>query len=66
LWKSLLGKVPSIYDVRIFELLPINVEMSIVQSYQVLFGNKLEISEYFYPVRKRWDDYRHRFLENIS
>ena len=52
LWKRLVIKVPTLYDVRIFELLPINVQMSIVQNYQVVFGDKLEISEYFYVIRK--------------
>jgi hypothetical protein len=65
LWKMLVSKIPTIYDVRIFELLPINVQMSIVQNYQIVYGDKLEISEYFYEIRKQWADCKHRFMENL-
>jgi len=64
LQKKLLGKFPLKYDIRIFELLPIYIQISIVQNYRIIFGDPLEISEYFYYFRKKWDDCKHRILSN--
>ena len=62
--KELLGMFPLKLDVRIFELFPIYIQISIVENYQVIFGDILEISEYFYSFRKKWDDCKHRILSN--
>lgn len=64
IWNSLLGKTPSIYDIRIFELLPLYIKMEIINNHQVLFGASLEISEYFYQYRKIWKDMEHRIRSN--
>ena len=64
LHKELLGKFPLKYDIRIFELLPIYIQISIIKNYIVIFGDLLEISEYFYFFRKKWDDCKHRILSN--
>ena len=60
--KSFIGRAKPIYDIRIFELLPIKLKASIMSNYSVLFGNKLEISEYFYYYRKLWDDVKYRII----
>jgi predicted nucleotidyltransferase len=54
------GKAPKGYDIQVFEQLPLIVKGSILQDFEVLFGNPLEIGMYFYFVRKIWEDYRHR------
>jgi predicted nucleotidyltransferase len=64
LQKSLLGKFPLKFDVRVFELYPIDIQISIIKNYKVIFGNLLEISEYFYYFRKKWDDCKYRILSN--
>jgi len=64
LQKEVLGKVSSKFDIRVFELLPIYIQISIISNYQVIFGNPLEISEYFYLYRKKWDDCKYRILSN--
>ncbi len=64
LQKRLLGKFPLKFDVRVFELFPIYIQISIIDNYKVVFGYVLEISEYFYSVRKKWDDCKHRILSN--
>lgn len=64
LQKEILGKFPLIYDIRVFELYPIHIKIQIINNYEVVFGNILEISEYFYQYRKKWDDMKHRILEN--
>ncbi|MFW6194350.1 MAG: nucleotidyltransferase domain-containing protein [Halobacteriota archaeon] len=58
--KELFTKVSSVYDLRIFELLPLKVKASIMENYTVVFGDEIEISEYFYYWRKLWDDVKHR------
>jgi hypothetical protein len=62
--KELLGMFPSKFDVRVFELFPIYIQISIIENFVVLFGDILEISEYFYSFRKKWDDCKHRILSN--
>lgn len=64
LQKELLGKFPLKFDLRVFELLPIYIQISIIQNYKVIFGDPLEISEYFYNFRKKWVDCKHRILSN--
>ena len=64
LWKNLLGKAPLKFELRIFELLPIYIQISIIEKYRVVFGDVLEISEYFYQYRKKWDDCKYRILFN--
>jgi uncharacterized protein len=63
-WLRHLGSAPDRYDLRIFELLPLPVQHDIVEHHEVLFGDRLELSEYFYGVRRRWKDVRHRLEAN--
>jgi hypothetical protein len=62
--KSCLEHVGTKYDIRVFELFPIYIQISIINHFKVIFGNILEISEYFYQFRKQWDDCKHRMLTN--
>ncbi|MHA1297437.1 MAG: nucleotidyltransferase domain-containing protein [Promethearchaeota archaeon] len=64
IWESILGKFPSIYDVKIFELMPLYLKIEVIESHEVLFGDPLEISEYFYFYRKLWRDMEYRYKEN--
>jgi predicted nucleotidyltransferase len=63
-WKNLLGMAPLKFDLRVFELLPIYIQISIIENFMVIFGDLLEISEYFYQFRKKWDDCKDRILTN--
>jgi predicted nucleotidyltransferase len=58
--QSLLGKVPPKYDISIFESLPSVIKASILQNYQIIFGNPLEIGEYLRRYWKEWRDFEHR------
>jgi len=51
-------------DIRVFELLPLTVQISIIRNYRVIWGDPLEISEYLYVYRKKWNDCKHRILSN--
>ena len=64
IWEKLLGTMPPEYDIKVFELLPLEIQHSIITSYKVVFGNALEISEYLYQYRKRWQEMRFRYLAN--
>lgn len=64
IWLSLLGRVPQKYDVKVFELLPLAIKASIIKKYIVVFGDQLDISEYFYHFRKLWKDVKKRYEEN--
>jgi len=64
--KRLFSLANSIYDLRVFELLPIKVKASVMSDYIVLFGDELEISEYFYHWRKVWNDVKHRIIYHKS
>ncbi|MBD3353102.1 MAG: DNA polymerase subunit beta [Candidatus Lokiarchaeota archaeon] len=64
LYKNLIGKTHPIYEIRIFELLPLKIKMSIINNFKVLFGNRIDLSEYFYYYRKLWNDTKHRIFDN--
>lgn len=64
IWWEILGKVPSYYDVRIFELLPLNIKIEVFKEHIVVFGDPLEISEYMYGYYRIWKDMEHRIVEN--
>lgn len=61
---ELLGMYGTKYDIRVFELYPIYIQISIIENYSVIFGDLLAISEYFYQFRKKWDDCKYRMLSN--
>ncbi|HEO65254.1 MAG TPA: nucleotidyltransferase domain-containing protein [Spirochaetes bacterium] len=62
LLKSFIGKTTPVYDIRIFELLPLKLKASMMDDYIALYGEELEISEYFYYYRKLWNDQKHRII----
>jgi hypothetical protein len=64
IWRSLLEKGSNNYDLKVFELLPLYLQIEIIRSYWVLFGDPLELSEYFYHYRKIWKDMEWRIKNN--
>jgi predicted nucleotidyltransferase len=64
IWKETFGKAPNVYDIKIFELLPLRIKASAMRKFEVVFGNRLDISEYFYVYRKLWNDVKHRIETN--
>lgn len=62
LLKSFIGKARPIYDIRIFELLPLKLKASVMSDYVTLFGEDPEVSEYFYYYRKQWEDQKRRII----
>ncbi len=64
IWQRMLGKVPPQFDLKVFELLPLDIKASVMNKYAVIFGDPLEISEYFYHFRKLWKDVEPRYTAN--
>ena len=64
IWYRLLGKIHHKYDIKVFEILPLPIQIEIINNYRVVFGNPLSISEYFYHFRKLWKDVEKRYKEN--
>ncbi|MEE8400800.1 MAG: nucleotidyltransferase domain-containing protein [Candidatus Hydrothermarchaeaceae archaeon] len=62
LLKGFIGKARPIYDIRIFELLPLKLKASVMSDYVTLFGEEPEVSEYFYYYRKLWGDQKRRII----
>ncbi len=62
--KKYLGEFSEKYDIKIFELLPLFIKMEIINNYSVLYGNPLDISEYFYHFRSIWKDMTYRIESN--
>jgi len=63
LLKGFIGKGKPVYEIRIFELLPLKLKAAAMSDYLVLYGEGPEISEYFYYYWKQWDDQKHRVLD---
>ena len=64
IWQEILGQAPPIYDIKIFELLPLQIKMSVIKNHKTIFGNSVDMSEYFYYFRKLWNDAKHRIEDN--
>ena len=62
--KDLAGEFSNKYDIKIFKLMPLYLKIEVIENYQVLFGNPLDISEYFYYFRSLWKDMAHRSEAN--
>ena len=63
-YEEVLRKLGGKYDVKIFEELPLYVQIDIIRNHVVVYGDELELSEYFYRFRKLWKDMEHRIREN--
>lgn len=61
---DVIGHANPLYDIRIFELLPLHVQINVINHHVVLFGDEIELSEYFYFYRKLWNDVKQRIAEN--
>jgi len=63
-WAEALKLAGKGYDIKVFELLPLWLKAEIIRNYKVIYGNKGELSEYFYFFRKLWKDMEFRIKRN--
>lgn len=61
---AIYDKLGGKYDIKVFELLPLYIKMGLIRHHDVIVGNELNISEYFYQFRRLWQDMEHRIVEN--
>ena len=52
------------YDVKIFDDLPLHIKMDIIKNHQIILGDEVELSYYFYRIRKEWKDMEYRIKSN--
>ena len=53
--------LPLKYDVKIFETMPLFLQIQIIQHHKVIYTKDIyELYEYFYWFRKQWDDQKQR------
>jgi len=45
IWGEIMGHTPDVYDIKIFELLPLQIQASVIQRYEIVFGDRLDILE---------------------
>ncbi|PWB54318.1 MAG: nucleotidyltransferase domain-containing protein [Candidatus Methanoperedenaceae archaeon] len=57
-------KVGGRYDIKIFEDLPLYVQIEVIRNYRVIYGDEPSISYYFYHFRKNWEDMSYRITGN--
>lgn len=63
-WRELLGQAPAKYDIRVFELFPLDIQHEIANKHEVLFGDPIEISYYLYRIHRLWKDVGPRIEAN--
>jgi len=62
--QRVLRKVGAKYDIKIFEDLPLYIQIDIIEHYRIIHGDDPMLSYYFYGFRRKWEDMRHRIMEN--
>lgn len=44
------------YDIKVFENLPLYIQIEIIRDHRILHGDEIQLSEYFYRFRRLWGD----------
>jgi len=58
--KRLCGK----YDVKVFEKMPLYIQIEIIRNHRIIYGDAARIGAYFYRFRKLWADMEPRIQDN--
>ena len=58
--KKLGGK----YDVKVFEKMPLYIQIEIIHNHRIIYGAAAEIGAYFYRFRRLWADMEPRIRDN--
>lgn len=53
------------YDIKIFEHLPLYIQIEIIHNHTIISGNEVDLSVYFYRFRKLWEDMLPRIQANL-
>ena len=52
------------YDIKVFENLPLYIQIVIIRDHKILHGDENQLSEYFYRFRRLWEDMALRVEHN--
>jgi len=52
------------YDVKVFGMLPLYIQIEIIQNHQIIYGDAARIGAYFYRFRRLWEDMATRIHDN--
>jgi len=52
------------FDVKVFEKMPLYIQIEVIQNHRVIYGDIIEISAYFYKFRRLWEDMAKRIHDN--
>jgi len=44
------------YDIKVFENLPLYIQIEIIRDHGIIYGDEVELSAYFYRFRRLWAD----------
>ena len=44
------------YDIKVFENLPLYIQIEIIRDHRIIYGDEVELSAYFYRFRRLWAD----------
>jgi len=44
------------YDMKVFENLPLYIQIEIIRDHKIIYGDEVELSAYFYRFRRLWAD----------
>ncbi len=44
------------YDIKVFENLPLYIQIEIIRDHKIIHGDEVELSAYFYRFRRLWAD----------
>ena len=61
---AIYAKLGGKYDLTVFERLPLYIKREVILHHEVVVGDELALSAYFYFYRKLWQDISHRIVEN--
>ena len=52
------------YDVKVFEKMPLYIQIEIIHNHRIIYGDAARIGAYFYRFRRLWADMEPRILDN--
>lgn len=52
------------YDLKVFESLPLYMQIEVINRHVIVYGKEIELSEYFYKSRRLWSDAAFRINSN--
>lgn len=52
------------YDVKVFEKMPLYIQIEIIHNHQIIYGAAARIGAYFYRFRRLWADMEPRIRDN--